>query len=260
LGTVVRLTVFASRHDKTPASLASDVDRTAGDTSTLAWHRFCRTQSIDAARPSRIDPDWIVNHALEGSEMAGPRTALSLALAVTALGCSAPLTTREKGALAGGAIGAGTGAVIGSQVGHTGGGALIGAGIGAVSGAIIGDAIQGAEERRAVQAPPPAPSSPPRAAVVAVAPPPPIVAPQPHYVWVPEWGIYVMEGYDIVYYGGAHYYYYGSRWYISQSYAGPWAFVASPPPAFGALPPGQFNRSLPPGLAKKGKIPPGHMR
>jgi hypothetical protein len=72
--------------------------------------------------------------------------------------------------------------------------------------------------------------------------------------------MYVLEGYDIVYYDEAYYYYYGGRWYVSQSYVGPWAVVASAPRAFAKLPPGQFNRSLPPGLAKKGKIPPGHRR
>jgi hypothetical protein len=197
--------------------------------------------------------------------MARTRTWLVIALAVAAVGCSTPLTTREKGALAGGAIGAGTGAIIGSQTGHTGAGAVIGAGVGAVSGAIIGDAIQGAEQKKAAQSP--ASPPPPPAVVtapapqVAVATPPRVVAPQPpQYVWVPEWGMYVLEGYDIVYYNGAYYYYDGGRWYISQHYGGPWALVASPPPVFAKLPRGHFNRSLPPGLAKKGKIPPGHMR
>ena len=37
---------------------------------------------------------------------------------VVAAGCSSPLTTREKGGLIGGAAGAGTGAIIGSTVGH----------------------------------------------------------------------------------------------------------------------------------------------
>ena len=44
-------------------------------------------------------------------------------------GCAAPLTTREKGVLGGGALGAGAGAIIGKAVGHHAGkGALIGSG------------------------------------------------------------------------------------------------------------------------------------
>ncbi len=39
------------------------------------------------------------------------------------LGCSSPLITREKGALADGAIGAGTGAIVDSRLGRPGAGA-----------------------------------------------------------------------------------------------------------------------------------------
>ncbi len=70
------------------------------------------------------------------------RIVMVLAVAILVASCSTPLSTREKGALAGGAIGAGAGAVIGSTTGHTGTGALIGAGVGAVTGALIGDAMQ----------------------------------------------------------------------------------------------------------------------
>ena len=55
------------------------------------------------------------------------------------------------GAVAGGAIGAGTGAIIGSQSGHAGTGALIGAGIGAVSGGIIGHAMDDMERQQLAQ-------------------------------------------------------------------------------------------------------------
>lgn len=190
------------------------------------------------------------------------RMILILGLAVIATGCSSPLTTREKGTVAGGAIGAGTGALIGSQVGRTGTGALIGAGIGAVSGAVIGDAIQGAEQKAAQKA---APAAPPAAvappAQVAVASPPPIVGPSaPRLVWVHEWGMYIMEGHDVVYYNGGYYYYYGGHWWISQAHTGPWAIVATPPPVIAQLPPGQLHRHLPagsrgcpPGLAKQGR-------
>lgn len=53
----------------------------------------------------------------------------------------------EKGALAGAALGAGTGAIIGSQTGDAGPGALIGGAIGGVSGALVGGAIQEQERR-----------------------------------------------------------------------------------------------------------------
>jgi hypothetical protein len=45
----------------------------------------------------------------------------------------------EKGALFGGLLGAGTGAIVGHAVGNTGAGAAIGAGVGALSGAAIGN-------------------------------------------------------------------------------------------------------------------------
>ncbi|HXH83320.1 MAG TPA: glycine zipper domain-containing protein [Candidatus Tectomicrobia bacterium] len=191
------------------------------------------------------------------------RMVLTLTVATLAVGCSAPLTTREKGAIVGGAVGAGTGAIVGSQVGHTGAGAAIGAGVGIVSGAIIGDAIQ-ANEQKAAQSPPPPPPvvasapAPPPAPVV-VAPPPPVTV-TPRLVWVPQWGVYVMEGHDIVQYGSAYYYFHDGRWWIAQSYAGPWAIVVSPPPAIAKLPRGRLHahmpgrgRFCPPGLAKQGR-------
>jgi uncharacterized protein YcfJ len=72
---------------------------------------------------------------------------LIAALMALAVGCSEPLSRREQGALIGGSIGAGTGAIIGHQLGHTGSGALIGAPIGLLAGALIGDAVM-AEDRR----------------------------------------------------------------------------------------------------------------
>jgi hypothetical protein len=61
-------------------------------------------------------------------------------------GCDS-LSHTENGALAGGAIGAGTGALIGNMTGHAGGGALIGAGVGALSGGLIGHAADKSEQR-----------------------------------------------------------------------------------------------------------------
>ncbi|HXG18689.1 MAG TPA: OmpA family protein [Methylomirabilota bacterium] len=63
----------------------------------------------------------------------------ALALVV---GCSQPLTTREKGTLVGGGIGAATGAIIGSAVGNPGAGAAIGGALGAGAGALVGDQLQ----------------------------------------------------------------------------------------------------------------------
>jgi hypothetical protein len=66
--------------------------------------------------------------------------ALSLALA-GAVCVSACQTPQQQNALVGGALGAGTGALIGSAVsGGSAGGALAGAAIGAGSGALIGSA------------------------------------------------------------------------------------------------------------------------
>ena len=56
-----------------------------------------------------------------------------------------PLSTREKGTLIGGAVGAGGGALIGSSVGSPGAGAVIGGLVGAGSGYLIGNQMQNRE-------------------------------------------------------------------------------------------------------------------
>ena len=63
---------------------------------------------------------------------------------VLAVGCETPEGEPDRtatGALTGGALGAGTGAIIGSQGGHAGEGALIGGALGALTGGIIGNAM-----------------------------------------------------------------------------------------------------------------------
>jgi hypothetical protein len=61
-------------------------------------------------------------------------------------GCSGqPLSTREKGTLAGGVLGAGTGAIVGSAVGAPGSGAAIGGALGAGTGLAVGNALQNQE-------------------------------------------------------------------------------------------------------------------
>ncbi len=51
-------------------------------------------------------------------------------------------TTTQKGAVIGGASGAGLGGIIGHQSGHGGQGAAIGGAVGAVAGGLIGNAMK----------------------------------------------------------------------------------------------------------------------
>lgn len=60
--------------------------------------------------------------------------------------CSQPLTTREKGTLAGAGLGAATGAIVGSAVGRPGAGAAIGGALGGVAGAAVSDELQAREK------------------------------------------------------------------------------------------------------------------
>jgi hypothetical protein len=67
---------------------------------------------------------------------------------ITIAGCyGQPLSTREKGTLAGGAIGAGGGALVGVAVGHPLAGAAIGGVVGAGTGMAIGNSMQNNENR-----------------------------------------------------------------------------------------------------------------
>ena len=58
------------------------------------------------------------------------------------------MSNTERGALAGGGLGAGAGAIIGSATRHTAGGALIGGALGAVAGGLTGNAIDKSEQRQ----------------------------------------------------------------------------------------------------------------
>ena len=63
-------------------------------------------------------------------------------------GCAGgPLTTREGGAGIGALGGAAAGGLIGAAVGHPAAGALIGGGLGLGAGALVGDQLQGQENR-----------------------------------------------------------------------------------------------------------------
>jgi uncharacterized protein YcfJ len=76
---------------------------------------------------------------------------LSVAVALPALlftSCAEPSgPNTQRGAVYGGLLGAGAGAIIGNQSGRAGEGALIGAGAGAAGGALLGNA-RDQEERR----------------------------------------------------------------------------------------------------------------
>jgi hypothetical protein len=70
----------------------------------------------------------------------------ALVPALLACGCES-LNHTENGALAGGAIGAGTGALIGSVTHHAAGGALIGGAVGALAGGAIGSERDSQEKK-----------------------------------------------------------------------------------------------------------------
>ena len=65
---------------------------------------------------------------------------------LVAPGCQSASHT-ENGAVVGGLLGAGTGAVVGHALGNTGAGAAIGAGVGLLSGAAIGSGMDDTEKK-----------------------------------------------------------------------------------------------------------------
>ncbi len=67
---------------------------------------------------------------------------LLMFILVFVVGCSQPLSTREKATLGGAGLGAATGAIIGAAVGNPGAGAAIGGALGGVTGAVAGDRFQ----------------------------------------------------------------------------------------------------------------------
>jgi hypothetical protein len=71
---------------------------------------------------------------------------------LSAAGCSSgSLTTREKGAGIGALGGAAVGGIIGAAVGRPGAGAAIGGALGLGSGALVGDQLQGQEQKQSEQ-------------------------------------------------------------------------------------------------------------
>src|SRR6267378_1426178 len=74
------------------------------------------------------------------------RLVFALAATFFLVACSGqPLSTREKGTLLGGVVGAGSGAIIGSAVGAPGAGAAIGGALGAGTGYVVGNSLQNQE-------------------------------------------------------------------------------------------------------------------
>src|SRR3989344_7990060 len=68
---------------------------------------------------------------------------LLLGLVGWSMGCAGgPLTSREKGGIFGGRLGATACGIIGNQSGHPGAGAAIGGALGLGAGALIGDQLQ----------------------------------------------------------------------------------------------------------------------
>ena len=79
-------------------------------------------------------------------------TLFAVLLLGSALGCAGgSLTTREKGAGIGALGGAAVGGIIGAAVGHPGAGAAIGGALGLGTGALVGDQLQGQEIKQADQ-------------------------------------------------------------------------------------------------------------
>ena len=89
------------------------------------------------------------------------RRSIAFALAVVTVGLAgcesvgtAAQSKRNQGALLGGLLGAGTGAIIGNQTGHAGAGTAIGAGLGALGGGLMGNALEEQDQRAQQQSTP----------------------------------------------------------------------------------------------------------
>jgi len=83
--------------------------------------------------------------------LSGLYVTMSLLLSTLA-SCAPPLTTREKGMLAGGGLGAATATVLGAAVGiPPGTGAVVGGAVGAVGGALTGEQIAARDRKLEAQ-------------------------------------------------------------------------------------------------------------
>jgi uncharacterized protein YqgC (DUF456 family) len=88
-----------------------------------------------------------------GGTMKRTLTMVAVVFTLTAIaGCAGgDLSTREKGAGIGALGGAAAGGIIGAAVGHPGAGAAIGGALGLGSGALVGDQLQGQQNRQTDQ-------------------------------------------------------------------------------------------------------------
>src|SRR6266404_2356099 len=105
----------------------------------------------DTDRRLKCPPSF---RSFSAGDLAMNATKLSLVMILPGLmltGCSS-MSNTDAGVLGGGAIGAGTGAIVGKALGNTGAGALIGAGVGAVTGGLIGHSEDKKEERAEARA------------------------------------------------------------------------------------------------------------
>ena len=73
---------------------------------------------------------------------------------------TAAQSKRNQGALLGGLLGAGTGAIIGNQTDHAGAGTAIGAGLGALGGGLLGNALEERDRAASQQTMPAATTTP----------------------------------------------------------------------------------------------------
>jgi outer membrane lipoprotein SlyB len=79
-------------------------------------------------------------------------TLVAILLLSATVGCAGGnLTTREKGAGIGALGGAAVGGIIGAAVGHPGAGAAIGGALGLGTGVLVGDQLQGQDQRQSDQ-------------------------------------------------------------------------------------------------------------
>ena len=89
---------------------------------------------------------------------AGMVAAVMAASAVVVAGCESMGTAAQskttQGAVLGGLVGAGTGAIIGNQSDHAGAGTAIGAGLGALTGGLIGHAMEENQQKAQEQSTP----------------------------------------------------------------------------------------------------------
>lgn len=83
---------------------------------------------------------------------------IAVAAAIGAVGCESMGTAAQsktnQGAVLGGLLGAGTGAILGNQTGHAGAGTAIGAGLGALGGGLLGRGLEENSQRTQQQSTP----------------------------------------------------------------------------------------------------------